>query len=77
MTRTRKIQIRLVALTLGAAAILVPFSVSPGSDTPVEVTEACADNKCCIELGSTCEKDDVTAFNYYPTTESCGPKRQE
>lgn len=53
MTRPRTTRIRLIALALGAGALLVPVAVSPGS---VEINDACADGACCFEPGSICEE---------------------
>lgn len=63
MTKVQKIRVRLIALALGAAALLVPVTLSPGQ--AVETNEVCADNVCCKEFGTSCEQDGKLHLNYY------------
>lgn len=71
MTKTQKTRVRLFALALGLAGLLVPVTVSQGNaGAAVEANEACADDVCCREIGSSCEQDGKLHLNYYPAT-SC------
>ena len=72
MTKAQKIRVRLIALAVGAAALLVPVTLTPGE--AVEANEACADNVCCKEIGSVCEQDSTFHLNYYEASE-CRPKK--
>lgn len=65
MTHTHKARTRLAALTIGAAALLIPVSFAPGEPHAIEPTDACAGQTCCREPGSICEKDGETRINFY------------
>lgn len=65
MTRSRKIRIRIAALALGLAGLLIPVTLAPGTTEAVEANEACASGACCREAGSVCEVDDEPLLNYY------------
>lgn len=65
MTQTRKIRIRLAALTVGAGALLIPVSFAPGQPDVIEPTDACADQTCCREPGSICDRDGKVNVNFY------------
>lgn len=69
MTKAQKLRIRLAAITLGLAGVLVPVALSPGE--AVEANDACAGGTCCREAGSLCQKDGNNHFHYYEAT-SCG-----
>lgn len=71
MLKSRKTRIRLVAFAFGAATLLIPLSFSPGQETTLEVTEACAGSTCCPEIGSTCPLQDPEIINYYKAPDGC------
>lgn len=57
----------IVATVLAVAALLIPFSIAPGSGPAIN--EACAFDACCPEIGSICSG---ASFNYYTTMgETC------
>lgn len=78
MLKSRKTRIHLIAAAIGMGALLIPISVSvsPGQDTTVEITEACADGTCCPEIGSTCDTDDGQIVNRYSSPTGCSVKQQ-
>lgn len=71
MLKSRKIRIRLFAAALGAGLLLIPISISPGQETTVEVTDACAGDSCCPEIGSICLTDDGEVMNSYGNPRGC------
>jgi len=78
MLKSRKTRIHLIAAAFGTVALLIPVSVSvsPGQDTTVEITEACATGDCCPEIGSMCDTDDGQLMNRYRNPTGCEVKQQ-
>ncbi len=70
MTKTQKTRVRLAALALGLAGLLVPAALSPGD--AIEANDACAAGSCCREVGSVCEVGEETQMHYYPA-DACKP----
>lgn len=71
MTKAQKLRIRLAAFAVGGAALLIPVTFSPGET--VEANEACAEDVCCKEFGSSCMLDGELHLNYYEATDKCPP----
>ncbi len=71
MTKTQKNRIRFTAVFLGATALLIPVSMSPADSAPVTVTDACAEETCCRELGSVCDDGDDRLLNHYKSASGC------
>ena len=76
MRSPRTTRIRLTATALAAAALFVPVTLAPDNDAPVAVTEACAGNTCCEELGSICDKTAEIRADHY-AAESCPSQKTD
>lgn len=76
MLENRKIRIRLISVAFGAAALLIPISISGGEEPTVEITEACASGTCCPEIGSTCPTEVGELVNRYKSSAGCDVQRR-